>query len=205
MAVNRQPRVRPQHVRAEHVLDRGPRRFDARGRHTDLRDLKQRGRPERRLELGVDVRIRHQLGDVAAAVEEVERRRATVRVDDRRAFLDVGVAVELEQLVPACEPRSSRVDRAAGDVDREVVARLAAAGCRLEADRRALEYDLDCVADLPDRQAERAAPKARLGCRIGARERDLGDPHETRIPVRTWPNLRGGPPRTGLAAGVRTS
>src|SRR5439155_19722286 len=112
-------------------------------RHADLGDLEQRARAELFLGNVVEKRIRDQLDDVAGGMEEVEGGGSAVALHDRRSLLDVGIAVELEQLVPAAEPRRRLLDRAARDVDREVVAGVLALSRRLEANRRTAQDDLD--------------------------------------------------------------
>ena len=128
--------------------------------------------------------IRDQLDYVAAAVEEVEAGSSPIGVDDRRSFLDVGVAVELEDLVSVREPCRRVLDRVGRNVDREVVAGVRAGGRRLEANRRTAEDDLDRRIALPYGHAEPSAPEVSLGGWIVGRERDLRDPHVSRIPSR---------------------
>src|SRR5690242_14902842 len=103
--------------------------------------------------------VRNQLDDVPRTVEEVGSRGAAVGVHDRRALLHVRVAVEGEQLVPLGEPGRGVADRAARDVDREVVTRLCAGGSSLEAKRRLLQRHLERVVDSAYGQPERRSPE----------------------------------------------
>ena len=70
-----------------------------------------------------------------------------------------------EELVSLFKPCRSLLDRAARDVDREVIARIGSGRRLLEANRRRPQHDLGRAVEFVNRQTQAPTPEGGLGRR----------------------------------------